>query len=148
MWFNKLSCNIGTSTIPASSTSYLQFRSPSSRHPQLCWVCDTLCTFKLRAAKLVAVCPATNYSEFWSFDLFCISKKKTVLHQPSRCSLRLFELTIFVDWTKCTHGFVLQSDWYHHSKAVEVDSFFRRCYETLSSPCFRGERLGTRLAAL
>ena len=32
----KLSCNIGT--VSGSSTNYLQFRSLSSRHPQLCWV--------------------------------------------------------------------------------------------------------------
>ena len=36
MWFNKLSCNIGT--ILGSSASCLQFRSSSLRHLQLYWV--------------------------------------------------------------------------------------------------------------
>ena len=36
----------------------------------------------------------------------------------------------------CTHGFVLQSDWYCHSKAVEVDNFSPGCYQALSSPPF------------
>ena len=33
----------------------------------------------------------------------------------------------------CTRGFVLQSDWYHQSKALEVDNFSRGCYQALSS---------------
>ena len=39
----------------------------------------------------------------------------------------------------CTRGFVLQSDWYHQTKAAEVDNFYPGCYQALSSPCFQGE---------
>ena len=38
-------------------------------------------------------------------------------------------------------GFVLQSDWYHQSKAPEVDNFSHGCYQALSSPRFDVTRL-------
>ena len=45
----------------------------------------------------------------------------------------------------CTHGFVLQSDWYRQSQALEVDSFSCGCYQAFSFPGFRGESLGMGL---
>ena len=87
--------------------------------------------------------PQTNYSElrsrtFWS----CApsTHPKTVFYHLSRCCLGLkvhFELTIFLlsgQNVTCTRSFVLQSDWYCQSKAPEVDNFFCRCSQALSSP--------------
>ena len=36
----------------------------------------------------------------------------------------------------CTHGFILQSDWYHQSKVPEVMNSSRGCYQALSYPHF------------
>ena len=48
-----------------------------------------------------------------------------------------FELTILLSGQSvvCTFGFVLQSDWYHHSKVPEVD-FSPGYYQALSLPPF------------
>jgi len=37
---------------------------------------------------------------------------------------------------RSSHGFVLQSDWYHQIQVLEVDSFSCECYQALSSPIF------------
>ena len=59
------------------------------------------------------------------------------------------EFTIFAEWKKnvaCTHGVVLQSDWYRLSQLPEVDNFSHGCYLAFSF-CFflLGESLGMRL---
>ena len=91
---------------------------------------DTFSTCKLGAEKYGEwVGPATNYSKLWSRTLWtCASSahSKIVFHQPSRCSL--------------AYKFNFQVD----SKVVEVDKFFRGCYQALPPyPC--GESLGTRV---
>ena len=48
----------------------------------------------------------------------------------------------------CTHGFILQSDWYHQTKAAEVDNFSTDVTR-LSPPLVflrREPGLGTRLS--
>ena len=136
MWFNNLSCTIGT--IPGSSASYLRFRSSSLWHPQLCWVpWHTLWHVNSELQSMVSeLVPRTNYRKLWSWTLWtCTSSAhpKTVFHQPSRCSLRVqfhFRADNFLlsgQNVTCTCGFVLQSDWYRQTKAAEVDNFSRGC---------------------
>ena len=155
MWFNKLSCNIGT--IPGSYTNYLQFCSWYSRHLQLCWVSwctlcmqTSSCKVASRSCKpttanfdlgLLGLTPLSHIRKFFFTNLWGVV-------YAYKC---IFELTIFLlrgQNVTCTCGFILQSDWYRQSKAVEVDIFSHGCYQALSSLHFRGESLGTKLAIL
>ena len=88
---------------------------------------DALCTCKLGAAKYGEQVSSANQLQqtlildFLDSRLFRIHTSENCFHQPLRCSLCLqvhFQVANFLrngQNVMCTHGFILQSDWYWHS---------------------------------
>ena len=85
-----------------------------------------------------------------SLDCAPSAHPKTFFHLPLRCSLHLssWQFLLSGQNLKCLCSFVLKSDWYRQTKAPEVDNFSRRCYQTLSSPCFLRREPGNEATSL
>ena len=104
--------------MPCSSTRYLQFRSSSVRYLQLCWVPWRTLYMQTRSCE-VRWASRSHKPTTVNLDLR-LSRLASFLHVQKLfftniwgvvCANKfIFEFTNFGEWTKCTHGFTLQSD--------------------------------------
>ena len=109
---------------------------------------DTLCTCKLRAEKCEELTTVNFDLELPGLRSF--RTPENFFHLPLSCSLHLSSSQFLLSGQnlKCSCSFVLKSDWYRQTKALEVDNFSRRCYQALSSPCFLRRELGNEATSL
>ena len=112
--------------------------------------CGILFTCKLGAAKYGEQAGPGNQLQ-WTLILDCLDlHSKTVLSPTFEVWSVIIswfsDRHFLAEWTKSC-GFVLQFEWYCQSQVPEVNNFSSRCYQTVSSPSFWGECLGTRLIA-